>query len=371
MIKTKNKTPRVQGLWVSQNAGDIRMQTLFRTASLKGIGRIIAITLGALMAPILHADPIFQTIGTFEWDATLGDQTAAENAGNVSGLGTSSATTGIGIRGSGPNLHDFVGVTGDGALPGEPFRIGNLTFFNGDIGFNVNGPFVDSILLDIVGLECDSNDPICPSVNFGQVPLDFVFTPNIPNDPVASADSFCIVTFGGAQQCAWVFEFDTKSFDILAQFGSLNVFEIIPVTPGGFVTIGQDPTMNVIRTALEPITIDIKPGSDLNSINLKSKGKIPVAILTTNTGDGDPLDFDAVQVDPLSVEFGPNAATEAHGRGHVKDVDSDGDMDLVLHFQTRQSGIACGDTEASLTGVTFSGDTIQGTNLVNTVGCKK
>jgi hypothetical protein len=33
------------------------------------------------------------------------------------------------------------------------------------------------------------------------------------------------------------------------------------------------------------VTIDIKPGEFPNSINLKSKGKIPVAILTTNTFD--------------------------------------------------------------------------------------
>jgi len=110
------------------------------------------------------------------------------------------------------------------------------------------------------------------------------------------------------------------------------------------------------------IAIDIKPGSDPNSINPYSSGKIPVAVLTTDT-------FDAVQIDPLSVAFGPNGANESHGRSHVKDVDEDGDMDLVLHFNTRDTGIQCGDTDSTLTGETFAGVPITGTDSIRTVPC--
>ena len=110
------------------------------------------------------------------------------------------------------------------------------------------------------------------------------------------------------------------------------------------------------------VSIDIKPGSDPNSINRTSGQKIPVAILYTDT-------FDATQVDWETVVFGPEGATEFHGRAHIKDVDEDGDMDLLLHFNSRDTGIACGDTEATLTGETFDGQAITGTDAINAANC--
>lgn len=105
--------------------------------------------------------------------------------------------------------------------------------------------------------------------------------------------------------------------------------------------------------------IDIKPGSDPNSINLKSKGVVPVAVLTTD-------DFDATTVDPGTVRFGPGEAEAVHWA--LEDVDEDGDnIDMILHFKTQETGIKAGDTEATLIGETYDETSIEGTGTVNIV----
>jgi hypothetical protein len=104
------------------------------------------------------------------------------------------------------------------------------------------------------------------------------------------------------------------------------------------------------------ISIDIKPGSGPNSTNLGSRGVIPVAILTTPA-------FDAADVDPETVVF-EGASPVHHG---PEDVDEDGDLDLVMHFRTQETEIAGDATEACLTGQTFSGQPVQGCDVIRIV----
>lgn len=111
------------------------------------------------------------------------------------------------------------------------------------------------------------------------------------------------------------------------------------------------------------VAIDIKLGSFPNSINPRSKGNIPVAILTTGT-------FDATTVDSTTVRFGATGTEAAPLHSALADVDGDGDTDLILHFNTQDTVIQCGDTSASLTGETLDGQMIQGSDSVKTAGCK-
>lgn len=130
---------------------------------------------------------------------------------------------------------------------------------------------------------------------------------------------------------------------------------------------GSSDSMNLQVKPL-PVVVDIKPGSARNSINPKSKGKVPVA-LVSGTYEG--VLFDAVTVDLNSVKFGPDGALKAHTKGHLKDADGDGDLDLVLHFKTQEIGIACGDTEIFLSGETHEGIYFMGMDNIQTPGCKK
>jgi probable HAF family extracellular repeat protein len=111
------------------------------------------------------------------------------------------------------------------------------------------------------------------------------------------------------------------------------------------------------------IGIDIKPGSDRNSINLGSKGSVPVAIFSTDT-------FDATTVDPTTVTLA-DAAVKLKGRGtpqaSAEDVNGDGLLDLVVHVSTEALQLTEGDIEAVLEGETFDGVLIRGSDSVHIV----
>jgi hypothetical protein len=92
--------------------------------------------------------------------------------------------------------------------------------------------------------------------------------------------------------------------------------------------------------------LDIEPRRAPNLIRSVRRGVISVAILTT-------AEFDASEVDVESVRFGPAAAKKRRARRYLKDVDRDGDLDLLLHFRTAKTGIRRGDTEACLSGETL------------------
>jgi hypothetical protein len=110
------------------------------------------------------------------------------------------------------------------------------------------------------------------------------------------------------------------------------------------------------------VDIDIKPGSYPNSINLCSRGVVPVAILS---GDG----FDATTIDPATVVFA-GAEIRVKGKGTLQysfeDVDGDGDLDFVTQISVENLDLGEGSTEATVSGMA-DGMPFEGTDSVNIV----
>lgn len=125
--------------------------------------------------------------------------------------------------------------------------------------------------------------------------------------------------------------------------------------PDGFA-IGEFGIATVIPEPPPTAEIDIKPGSYPNSINLGSKGVVPVAVLTTD-------DFDASTIDPGTVQF----AGASPVRSTLEDVDGDGDRDMLFHFGTQELDLDQDSTEATLTAKTKAGHSVQGTDSVRIV----
>jgi parallel beta-helix repeat protein len=119
-----------------------------------------------------------------------------------------------------------------------------------------------------------------------------------------------------------------------------------------------------IAYPVTPVEIDIKPGSDPNSINLGAKGNVPVGILTTS-------DFDATTVDPGTVTLA-GASVGLRGKSDklmasIEDVNGDDVDDLLVHIDIEELALIEGSTIAALHGTTFDGEEVKGIDSINIV----
>jgi hypothetical protein len=114
--------------------------------------------------------------------------------------------------------------------------------------------------------------------------------------------------------------------------------------------------MGAYEFNVQEIPVDIM----VSTINLGSKGRTPVAVITTE-------DFDAMSIDPASVRFA-GASPVKHS---MEDVDGDGDIDLKLHFMTVDLDIDPATGEVTLMGQTLDGVLVVGMDAVKVVPSKK
>jgi hypothetical protein len=122
-----------------------------------------------------------------------------------------------------------------------------------------------------------------------------------------------------------------------------------------------------VQSANFLVTIDIRPRSEANIINLENE-RVYVAILSTAT-------FDAATVDANSLTFGrtgneQSLAISSSGPAcNLRDVNDDQRNDLVCAYVVRKTRFQCGDKEGIIKGHTLKGTPLIGRDSVEIQRC--
>ncbi len=136
--------------------------------------------------------------------------------------------------------------------------------------------------------------------------------------------------------------------------GKLGASPIWPVFSGDLLYQPGDPLPAAIG-------LNVLPWSAANEIDPAADTLLPVAMMGTPT-------FDASQIDLGTVRFGPGKAMTT-GAYQISDRNGDSYTDMAVFFPQQDTGIACGDTEVSVYGETYAGDTFTATDAITTVNC--
>jgi hypothetical protein len=167
-------------------------------------------------------------------------------------------------------------------------------------------------------------------------------------------------------------DYDIKKMVVTGDFFALDDLQFIPSPPPNYTAVS--------------LTIDIKPWDEQNSVNTKSKGVIPVAILGSSMTDV--TTFIAGEID---LYFGPNDARPAHdinnpyilsehivypylydpdpmvtGDEYMRTANDDLIPDLIVHFSQMDTGLNTDSSEAALHG-TINGLQVSGSDTVRIV----
>ncbi len=118
--------------------------------------------------------------------------------------------------------------------------------------------------------------------------------------------------------------------------------------------------------APQEIGIDVAPFRSSSFIKIDSDVNVGVAVLGSS-------EFDIADIDPLSLKLGiGEAPINRFPAPHIVeniDEDAGGNIDAFFRFDKIETGIACGDTEVTLVGETYSGVLFEGTDTIDVQQC--
>ncbi len=255
-----------------------------------------------------------------------------------------------------------VGLKSDGTV----IATGDNSTGQCDLGGLTDIVQIDSNGQHTVALKTDGTVLEASWGNVSTVNLENIIQVSAGGYPVAGLTADGNVMIEGFDPFEW--KAACSKWDKIAQIDA-GSFHILGLKKDGTVVAAgldlngycqvEDWQLNVYKNVL----IDIKPDNSINSINLNSRGNIPVVIFST-------ADFDACEIDPNTVRLniaGIKVNKNNKYQANQEDVNCDGLLDLVVHIETSVLSLKIGDTKAILEGKTYSGLNIKGEDQVRII----
>lgn len=235
-------------------------------------------------------------------------------------------------------------------LPDISMTVGNTLRYQDDVTIFVDG--ADTVPVSFpLNISCDGySDYVFGYVNKTQHSWQFRVT--IPNELASGTTctfrDLKIPKSSLVENCSVSVRYEAVIFyvgGILDSGGPITVATCLPPPP-------------VINVAL-----DIRPATMPNNVNLRSRGSLPVAILSEATF------YAPSEIAVATLRFGRTGAEASLKRCNPwpEDVNADGLLDLVCHFDTQIAAFQAGDTQGVLKGETIGGVKVTGTDSVRIV----
>lgn len=155
----------------------------------------------------------------------------------------------------------------------------------------------------------------------------------------------------------------TYSLDFTAGSTTLILAQNIPLSQIPTEGYGVETSTSGTISAFIPVLIDIKPGSDQNTVNLGSNGAIPVAVFGSKT-------FDVHLIDSTTIKLA-DASAKVKGNGQpmvsYSDINNDGFMDIIIQIPTQALQLTSSDVKVNLDGRLIGGTKIKGVDSVRII----